>query len=305
MGVDTYVPALEVSNIHAAITWQNQEWYIKDLSRNGTWLGDSRLEKLIYTRLILGQKIRFASLDYIWVVDDLTPPQNIVYRVENPEDCLHIGSYTLLPNEEKPECVLSKGKELNDWKFFHAEHGGNENDESKKVATGDIIRFSGVDWKLFLQEEITMTEEVKEKKHPLSEFHFTFKVSLDEEHVEVTARLDSKEFHIKNKTHNYLLLYLARKSLSDFKAGIVESECGWVDNSLLAKELGLDNTHINILIFRIRKNFSKALTIASNPEETIERRSGATRIPIKAKNISIEKGNTVETIHFNQKASSA
>lgn len=294
-GIDTRVPAAEVSNIHAAIVWQADHWFIKDLSRNGTWVSGVKLKKLINTQLKKGQQMYFASPDHCWLIEDISPPISLLYQCEKPQNFITLEPYTLLPNEEEPECALSINKGLSTWSLFDINDATHEHEPSKKVELGDIVSFSNKQWQLFLPDDAMATKDLHDKSYPLNQFQLTFKVSMDEEHIELLASRDDEKFSFENKTHHYLLLHLARKMIKDFHSGLSPEDCGWLDNSLLSRELGLDNTHINILIFRIRKHFSKTLVAASNPENIIERRSGSTRISKYAEHITIIKGGSVET----------
>ena len=65
---------------------------------------------------------------------------------------------------------------------------------------------------------------------------------------------------------------------------------GWVDVALIIRDLGLDELHINTLIFRARKQFSEALTGVEGIGRILERRRGMVRI--NADNFSIYKGHT-------------
>ena len=59
--VDTIINALEVSRIHAVVEWSNEQWVIRDISNNGTWINNKKLIKDRAHALKTGDKIFFFS----------------------------------------------------------------------------------------------------------------------------------------------------------------------------------------------------------------------------------------------------
>ncbi len=59
--VDTVINAQEVSRIHAVVEWTDNQWFIRDISNNGTWVNNQKLVKDSPHKLNLGDKIFFAS----------------------------------------------------------------------------------------------------------------------------------------------------------------------------------------------------------------------------------------------------
>lgn len=57
--VDTVINAQEVSRIHAVVEWSNNQWLIRDLSNNGTWVNNQKLVKDNPHKLKVGDKIFF------------------------------------------------------------------------------------------------------------------------------------------------------------------------------------------------------------------------------------------------------
>src|SRR5690606_42011650 len=72
-------------------------------------------------------------------------------------------------------------------------------------------------------------------------------------------------------------LHLARLRLMDAKAGLSASNQGWVYSDQLTSDLGIETTHINIQIFRARKQFSDTLTDVLGIQQLLERRGGKIR----------------------------
>ena len=72
---------------------------------------------------------------------------------------------------------------------------------------------------------------------------------------------------------HYLLLLLARKRMQDQADGILAAEQGWVDKQVLSKMLGQNENHINIQIYRLRKQLLNNLPKSLCLPQIIERRT--------------------------------
>jgi hypothetical protein len=105
----------------------------------------------------------------------------------------------------------------------------------------------------------------------------SFAVSLDEEHVCVGLSDGQHQLDLGERTHHYTLLTLARLRLADAKRRLDSHTQGWVDIERLAKMLGIEETHLNIQIFRLRKQLAQALPPGSQLPDLIERRRGSLR----------------------------
>ncbi len=104
-----------------------------------------------------------------------------------------------------------------------------------------------------------------------------FYVSLDEEHVCLEVQDSNLTFDLGERSHHYALLILARMRLVDATRQLDGQAQGWVDMERLAKMLGLDPGHLNIQIFRVRKQLAMALPPGAPVPELVQRRRGALR----------------------------
>ncbi len=93
-------------------------------------------------------------------------------------------------------------------------------------------------------------------------------------------------YDLVKRNHHYLMLLLARKRLEDRENGISEEEQGWMDKGQLCKMLGLSESHINILVYRFRKQVISLLPRSLNFPQAIERRNGEIRFAYKDIDIS-------------------
>jgi len=121
---------------------------------------------------------------------------------------------------------------------------------------------------------------------------FSFQASLDEEHVEAIISQHDKEIKLQERVHHYLLLTLARQRLEDAKKGIDQDNQGWLDMGLLGKMLGLELNHINIQIFRARKQIADAMPEVFNLCQLVERRPGSIRFGLPY--FKVFRGGTLE-----------
>lgn len=99
------------------------------------------------------------------------------------------------------------------------------------------------------------------------------------------SKSNTKVVHIGNRSHNYLLLILARARLKDSEAGLPDTSCGWMYKEDLAKALGITPTQIDNEVFRIRKHFARhslpeAATIIERRNRTSQLRIGLSRLRI-------------------------
>ena len=110
------------------------------------------------------------------------------------------------------------------------------------------------------------------------EIELTFNVSQNEEHVSLNLAISQRRFDLGQRNHHYLLLLLARKRMADNAKGIILSEQGWIYLEQLCQMLKLNENHINVQIYRIRKQMTSILPQSLFLPQIIERRTGQIRI---------------------------
>ncbi|WP_255550625.1 FHA domain-containing protein [Moritella sp. 28] len=112
-----------------------------------------------------------------------------------------------------------------------------------------------------------------------------FMVSQNEEHVAMKLTMGGQVFDLGQRNHHYLMLILARKRLDDAIKGVRADEQGWIDKELLSKILGQSENHINIQIYRFRKQIVQLLSNSSSLPQAIERRTREIRFAYDNVNI--------------------
>jgi hypothetical protein len=119
----------------------------------------------------------------------------------------------------------------------------------------------------------------------LGDAHLSFAVSRDEEHVELHVAAGGGVLDMGARSHNYLLLTLARRRLEDATRGIADTASGWICQDDLAHDPMMSPPRLNIDVFRIRKHFgARGFTDA---ETIIERRSRARQLRIGTGRLSV------------------
>jgi hypothetical protein len=112
-----------------------------------------------------------------------------------------------------------------------------------------------------------------------------FSVSLDEEFVRLEMACGGRVVDLGSRSHNYLLLTLARRRLEDAAAGVSPSSSGWIHTDELAHDPSLVGPRLNIDVFRIRRKF---MTLGlSDAEAIIERRQRANQLRIGTDRVDV------------------
>ena len=122
------------------------------------------------------------------------------------------------------------------------------------------------------------TQPAAPQAAPASLQQLRLQVSLNEEHVYLSITLNGeRQLDLGERSHHYCLLTLARQRLSDARNGIDSSGQGWLELQQLSRMLGLDTTHLNIHIHRLRQQIARALPPGMQLDGIVERRRGELR----------------------------
>ena len=293
--VDTTIDQPEVSKIHASIKWSGQHWQLCDLSRNGTWLDKRRLPTAENIVLKTGQLISFANQSpHNWQVENLDSPCNLIVGLNECSSTTTLSHYHLIPNDEKPLAAIFLCQTRRQW-VLEKYAGNNSDTEHETIITNnDTIEFAQYKWRLFLDSEQQQTLDLLNNKAKSEQCEFLFEVSLDEEHTQLSLRYQNDKVDLGERSHHYLLLHLARLKAEHANQGIDLKNQGWLNNELLAKELGFDPAHINLLIFRARKQMAEAFPNMLGITDFLQRRRGEVRF--NCPQAIVVKGATTERL---------
>src|SRR5690606_3151744 len=115
-----------------------------------------------------------------------------------------------------------------------------------------------------------------------------FAVSRDEEHVELTVLAPGGDIDLGSRAHHYVLLTLARareRDAAQASAADSERSHGWVHQEDLARMLQMDEQHLNVAVYRCRRQLAEAGI--GGAASIIERRTGARQLRIGVERIEI------------------
>lgn len=274
--VNTVLDKPYISKLHTTIEWRNARWSIKNLGRNGTLVNGTPLLPGEMRALKKGDHIHFAEPnDPAFEVIDLSAPCDILWPLNNqtiPRP-INLDRYHLLPDENAPSLTVFQDNQQ--WFVEPLQHQAD--DMARPLQAGEIIQVEDTQWQ-FIPADIYDPTEAKARSHDaLPNFEFVFELSQDEESTQLTLKAASQKIDLGVRTHHYLLLQLARHRAHDQASGLSDIELGWVYTEELIKELGLDETHANIQIFRARKQLSEALPHLNIQRDLIHRRGGKLR----------------------------
>jgi hypothetical protein len=292
--VNTAINLPDVSRIHAIIEFQ-KHWFIRDVSQNGVRINGKIIEPNRPHLLNVNDEILFSnSQTDPFIIESLEPPKDILLPteqeayIESGLEPIYLDHYHFLPNDTSPELVVFYDQIKQEWQCEHF-----ENNLCSSLNDGEQIKFSEKTWQLFKSVEAEDVETMCLKKQSNNNLCYTFNLSLDEEVTELTITDERRSIDCQARSHHYLTALLARYKAEDLKNNIAEPMQGWRTIEQLTKDLGLAESHINIQIYRARKQLSELL----EPEgvlvpNLIERKRGRIRLAIR--DYQIIKGSTLE-----------
>ncbi|VUD67496.1 hypothetical protein TDB9533_03822 [Thalassocella blandensis] len=289
--VDTPLHHEEVSKIHAVIEWTGNCWLLKDMSRNGVWLNGQKIPSLTPVVLQEGATIAFnkdASL--FWKVINLDAPSNLLLTLPPSHKFIPVQDYLLLPDNDSPQWVLYRNKDLGEWVCRPIDENLVDDAGGVVLKHGEMMKIGDRFWQAFFPPELALTKD-RNRQQGLADVSFHFDVSLDEEVIGLQVKSKDGEIDLGQRVYFYLLLYLARKKQEDARQAYAEKEQGWVRNEILTRELGLDDSHLNIQIYRIRQQCSAALSAVADIDGFLQRRRGSLRLGVSAASMFIHKHN--------------
>jgi hypothetical protein len=269
-----------VSAQHALLRWTGRNWELKDLgSRNGTFLNGERLKPADEFVVTAGARMAFGKTDQAWELVDDDAPCAMVVPVDGGDPILMEGELLALPSGDNPLSTIYRSE--SSWFLEQA-------DESITPITNlQTFEVAGRAWRFCCAEGTSKTTLADSYSLGLEVRHLqlSFSVSADEEHVHLQMSCGGKTIDMGTRTHNYLLLTLARRRLQDAAAGQPETACGWIyqddyphDPMMLPPQLNLD-------VFRIRQQFAAAGV--ADAGKIIERRPRTRQLRLGTGRISV------------------
>ena len=272
-----------VSGEHAVLCWTGREWELHDLgSRNGTLIDGRRLAPGERVAVARGAAIAFGDADHSWQLVDDEPPTLMALPAEGGgEPVCARDDLLALPDEDHPEVVVYRDAAGD----FLVEQGGG----TARIGDRHAVRAGGRDYVLRIPDLVAPTWDNSAAAPQLAALALRFSVSRDEEYVALEARFDHRVIDLGARAHHQVLLALARSRLEDRQAGGrgagTESSEGWIYQDELASQLAMDEMHLNVAVFRCRRQLAEAgiagaASIVERRRPTRELRLGVARIEI-------------------------
>lgn len=259
-----------VSGEHARISWSGDRWEVRDLgSRNGTFVNDTKLERGGSSLLSASDRIALGDVSIALSLLDVSPPVAQARQLVTGEIMLARGGILALPSEEAPDVSILQDA---DGRWIVEEKGA-----ARVVSDGDVIEARGESYALHLPTLIASTVDARDEPPDIRDVTLHFRVSRDEEHVEVTIRCGDEVLVMAPRAHHYTLLTLARARHRDEAEGkLPEPSRGWISVDDLCRMLATDENKMNVDFYRIRQDVG-ALGL-QNAASIIERRRGSRQV---------------------------
>jgi FHA domain len=269
-----------VSAQHALLRWTGRDWELRDLgSRNGTFLNGDRLKPAEEVFVRAGSRIAFGKPEQTWEVVDDGAPGAMVVPVGEGEPVVLEGELLALPSSDDPRVTIYRSE--GSWFLEKA-------DESTAPLTNrQTFEIEGRVWRFCCVEDTTKTTLADSSTLGLEVryLQLTFSVSADEEHVHLQMSCGGKTVDLGSRTHNYLLLTLARRRIADAAAGQPETACGWVYQDDFPNDPMMAAAQLNIDVFRIRDQFKSAGVL--DAANIVERRPRTRQLRIGTGRLSV------------------
>ncbi len=266
-----------VSTQHALVRWDGRAWELLDRgSRNGTQLNGAPVDPGRPYRLTKDAVVTFGHSDERWVLTDAGEPETMAVALDTGQALRGADGWIALPSSKSPEATLFLDQGA--WKLERADG------EIEIVVDGQLIECAGRQFRFCCPVSTSATETLSLSMQG-AEPALAFVVSSDEDFVELTIEFGERRVALGSRSHNYLLLTLARQILNDRDAGLAEPSCGWVDKEELADGLKITPQQVDGEVFRIRKHFtqhglSESTTIIERRPRTKQMRLGIAKLRI-------------------------
>jgi hypothetical protein len=269
---NTVLTNAKASRIHATISWDGENWLLKDSSTNGTFINGKRLQRDAEQTIKVGQTLCFADpAGSAWRVTDVTPPKCLLVPQTTDGQLIVLEDMLILPDESSPEITLYRSTEGR-WVC--------ETDSNVSILSNrDKVGTKSQIWQFVEPLGCEETQqEFMDTPVSTAQIELFIDVSQDEEHVRVKISALQQHIDLEERNHHYLLLLLARKLLEDQASGLPKSEQGWIEREQLANMQGLCEVYFNIQLSRLRKQVDKSQPPGLLLPPLIEKRRGQIRL---------------------------
>lgn len=271
------LPDEYVSSEHASLRWNGQAWIVRDLgSLNGTQVDGVALNATEGVPLQVGSKVSFGGALQTWIVLNIDEPSAMAVPLDGGVPVVATAGLLALPSAERPLVTVhcdSNGAWQADWEGTIS-----------PVFDRQEIQVEEQRYRLCLPKIFALTKPLHGFGKRVAELALLFKVSRDLEHIELEVSCVGAKQHLKARTHNEILLVLARARARDAQGGLPPQSCGWVYQDQVCRDVALDPDRLYVDIYRVRRQFAELGVL--DPAQIVERRSRSKQIRIGTANLS-------------------
>ncbi len=281
-GATIRVTHARVSGEHACLYWNDDRWYVRDLgSTNGTWVNGDLLPSGARRELETGDRILLGGAEAfgLSLLQDGPPDASATSAVSGART-LATNGLLHLPDTENPALAV----------YYDGGWIAEVDGEQVRVDDQDTVDVGGTLYRLELPpgseaDGLITTETAGSKLVPLDACHLRFRVSRDEEHVELTVVHSDDARAVASRAFHYTLLTLARQRVGDAKRRASSADQGWVYADELARMLGSTKPRVNLDIHRLRQQLAECGIAGAG--RIVERRATAQQLRIGVASLEI------------------
>jgi pSer/pThr/pTyr-binding forkhead associated (FHA) protein len=260
------------------IRWNGEGWELIDRgSRNGTWLDGDPIETGKVHRLEIGASIAFGDRNEEWLLADASAPSVMIVALPTGTTLLGVDGVIGVPSEDEPKATVYRDCD-GIWKI------DRHDQPIAALRNGEVFELAGSLWRFCQPDGVgpTLTAEASLGRETPT---IQFAVSRDEEFVSLSMEYSGTTIELGSRTHNFMLLTLARTRLQDRANGLPESSCGWVYKEILGQMVGMSPPQVDGEVFRIRRHLGQhrldeAASIVERRPRTTQLRLGLSQIRI-------------------------
>ncbi|MEY4513505.1 MAG: hypothetical protein RLZZ450_5627 [Pseudomonadota bacterium] len=258
--------------MHAMVRWTGDSWLLKDLgSTNGTTLDGRPLAANEHALLKPDARVTFGHVEQAWRLLDDGPPLVMALPEDGGAEVLAIDGLLALPSAEQPALTVHRDERG----IWVADVDG----ELSVVTDQERLSVSQRRYTLCLPQELVGTAALRPfgGRH-VAELAITFRTSTDLEHIELDVQIDRNRKRFAARTHNEMLLVLARAYQRDAAAELAPEDRGWMYLDELCQSAAVDRERLNIDVYRLRRQFAELGLL--DPANIIERRAKTKQLRI-------------------------
>lgn len=264
-----------ISSLHAQLRWLGTQWFLLDLSRNGTWVNGRAHRRDDPLPLLAGDSLCFGRNADPWILHDASAPRALLIPLDSGAP-ISLGSGPVaLPNNAVPEASV----------FLGADGLAVIETAERRTPLADGAEFD-VAGRRYLVQLACPQPPTAAAGASLEDALLTLAPSAHEEHVAVTLTLGGQDHSLRPRVHFSLLLELARERLADRERGVRGDDEGWIHLEELCRRLAIDRPTFNTYAHRLRKQFAGAERLV-DAVNIVERRVDSDEVRIGCAHIVI------------------